>query len=248
MRKTTRKAKNSVAVFYLIALGLPLLTRSALADNRVVVVPIAGDDIVLYRGTSRTGNTTCSFYAQPPGNWVTDANCSNAAVDGQDAEIRAGVNITPRFIRANGVVQDQVTGLNWLRNADCAGITANWGDALGYVTELNTDGNMAGNDCADSSAAGGNHQTDWRLPNIKELQTLFDYGFHGSPFLPDTTGSGQWSETDPFTGVKTDFAYWSSTTYGIVLDDALRANFDDGSTDWTSKAATQHVWAVRDSD
>lgn len=246
-RVMTTRTKNSTHFLHCSGLALLIVSQSSLAENRVVVVPMPGDDIEVYRGTTRTGNSTCSVYAQPPGNWVTDINCSNVAVDGQDAEIRAGVNITPRFVIENGVVSDQATGLNWLRKADCAGITASWSDALAYVIELNADGNMAGSDCADSSAKGGSHQADWRLPNIKELQTLFDYGFHGSPFLPDTAGSGQWSEGNPFTGIKTDFAYWSSTSYGIVLDDALRANFDDGSTDWTSKAALQHVWAVRNS-
>ena len=248
MRKMTSKARSKVAIFRIMTLSLILLAETVAADNRIVVVPMAGDNIEIYRGTSQTGNTTCSFYAQSIGRWVTDINCSNVALDGQDAEIHAGVNITPRFISINGIVQDQVTGLGWLRKADCAARTASWSDALGYVIELNADGNMAGNDCADHSAKEGGHQTDWRLPNIKELQTLFDYGFHGTPFLPDTVGNGQWTEADPFTGIKTDFAYWSSTTYGIELDDALRANFDDGSTDWTSKAALQHVWAVRDSN
>jgi len=242
------RARSKVTTLSLIALGLLALAEPALSDTRIVVVPMAGDNIEIYRGTTRTGNTNCSFYSQSVGHWVTDTDCSNVAVDGQDAEIRAGVSITPRFITKNGIVQDQITGLSWLRRADCAGTTASWSDALGYVIELNANGNMASNDCADSSAKGGDHQTDWRLPNIKELQTLFDYGFHDTPFLPDTTGTGQWSEADPFTGIKTDFAYWSSTTYGIVLDDALRADFDDGSTDWTSKAALQHVWAVRDSN
>jgi len=43
--------------------------------------------------------------------------------------------------------------------------------------------------------------TDWRLPNVKELQSLIDYSTY-NPSLPDS---------HPFTNVQSA-AYWSSTS------------------------------------
>ncbi|NIO68243.1 MAG: DUF1566 domain-containing protein, partial [Anaerolineae bacterium] len=48
----------------------------------------------------------------------------------------------------------------------------------------------------------GSSEGDWRLPNVRELQSLIDYG-RQTPALP----SGH-----PFTGVQSSL-YWSSTTH-----------------------------------
>ena len=89
---------------------------------------------------------------------------------------------------------------------------------------------MNGNDCGDTSNFGS-YQTDWRLPNVRELQSLIDYG-RWNPALPN--GS-------PFTGVRPD-RYWTSTStagltsyawyvylyYGVVNIDARRAPTTSG--------------------
>ena len=56
----------------------------------------------------------------------------------------------------NGTVQDRATGLTWQQSDSGKGYT--WEDALSY--------------CEDLDLAG---QTDWRLPNAKELQSIVDY-------------------------------------------------------------------------
>lgn len=57
--------------------------------------------------------------------------------------------------------------------------------------------------CEDLETGGPFHlTTDWRLPNVKELLSLIDYG-QADPTLPSD---------HPFTGIQTDDFYWTSTT------------------------------------
>ena len=68
---------------------------------------------------------------------------------------------------------------------------------------------MNGNNCGDTSNAGSN-QTDWRLPNVKELHSLIDFKYF-TPSLSNTAGTGQWSAGNPFIAVQSSY-YWSSTS------------------------------------
>jgi hypothetical protein len=94
---------------------------------------------------------------------------------GDDGDLEKGVALpAQRFTdNGNGTVTDNLTGLIWLKNAKPCG-TKNWTDAIAYCNSL-TNG-MAG--LTDGSAAG-----DWRLPNVKVLYSLIDYG-RGRPALP----------------------------------------------------------------
>ena len=82
---------------------------------------------------------------------------------GDDGEHQAGVSVSPRFIdNLDGTVTDNLTGLIWLRNADCFG-RQDWYGSLAAANGLRD----AECGLTDGSAAG-----DWRLPNVKELQSL----------------------------------------------------------------------------
>jgi Protein of unknown function (DUF1566) len=143
----------------------------------------------------QTGQTTC---------WrLGDGQISCDAPEGigQDGDIQAGVAWpTPRFTdRRDGTVRDNLTGLVWLKNADCFGSTA-WMQALTLANALHDTGTPDPlNDCSlvDGSVAG-----DWRLSNVKELLSLIDYG-QFNPALP----AGH-----PFLNVPATGDYWSSTT------------------------------------
>jgi len=91
-----------------------------------------------------------------------------------------------RFTVDEGCVRDRQTGLIWSKDANPAGGPLTWQDALSTVDALN------------SERFGG--QRDWRMPNIREIESLVDLETH-SPAL--STGH-------PFVNVQD--AYWSSTT------------------------------------
>lgn len=80
---------------------------------------------------------------------------------------------------------DNFTGLVWTRSANLFG-TISWNAAIGACAQL-CDGLF--DDFTDGSQPG-----DWRLPNIRELESLVD---HGSPYL--ATGGFALSEGHPFT-------------------------------------------------
>ena len=135
-------------------------------------------------GVPKTGQTGC---------WDASGTPIACAGTGQDGEYRAGISVDPRFTdNGDGTVKDNLTGLIWLENANCFGLR-NWTNAL---TDANT---LSGGSCGliDGSVAG-----DWRLPNLRELQSLIDYQNY-FPALP--TGH-------PFSGVQSN-NYWSSTTF-----------------------------------
>jgi hypothetical protein len=99
----------------------------------------------------------------------------------------------------NGIVRDNVTGLEWQQ--DTHG-TYTWQQAIDY--------------CENLMYAGYN---DWRLPTIKELSTLVD----SSIPIPGPT-----INTDYFLTTQPSF-YWSSTNNARTTDRACYVDFNDGS-------------------
>lgn len=106
---------------------------------------------------------------------------------GQDGELRKGLSWPkPRFSILGDVVKDNLTGLYWTKNADLAQGLVTWTEAFEIIKDCNKKrlGNFS----------------DWRLPNINELESLVDAEHH-SPALP---------LDHPFENIR-EF-YWSSTT------------------------------------
>ncbi len=97
----------------------------------------------------------------------------------------------------NNTITDQATGLMWSKNDSATAL--NWQEALAWVQAQNKVNYLGHN--------------DWRLPNIKELHSIVDYGRS-----PDSTHSaainGVFNSTSIVNeGGQVDFAaYWSSTT------------------------------------
>ncbi|WCE31562.1 Lcl domain-containing protein [Vibrio sp. SCSIO 43137] len=95
----------------------------------------------------------------------------------------------------DGTISDRATGLLWQQNDSQTAM--NFSDALNYCENLS----LAGSD-------------QWRLPNIKELQSIVDYSRS-----PDTSSSAAIDPLFSTTKIKneankTDYAsYWSSTTH-----------------------------------
>ncbi len=125
---------------------------------------------------------------------------------GDDAALRMGTPATsPRFIdNGDGTLADTVTGLTWLKQADC--IQQNWANAVASVNAL------AQGQCglSDGSTAG-----QWRMPNRAELLSLSDR----APTFPQASYfNGEYQASNAVTGpaifsnyVVSDY-YWTSTT------------------------------------
>ncbi len=164
---------------------------------------------------------------------------------GDDGDLEMGVAWpNPRFITSTtGIVTDTLTGLVWLKNANCTAFFSvdftfqndrSWSDALTAANSL------ASGYCglSDGSSAG-----DWRLPNVREMESLVHYGLY-SPALPNTAGTGKWSEGDPFTGVQAS-RYWSSTTSASNTPEAWNLYMYSGLASYSNKTNTYYVWPVR---
>jgi hypothetical protein len=171
------------------------------------------------------------------GGWVTPAAAAKARVEvtgqtrsfaeGDDGEIQAGVPFPKqRFLdKGNGTAVDKLTGLIWLKDANCFGLQT-WHEALDAVNALSDTGTPETTD--DCGLSDGSEAGDWRLPNVKELQSLVHFGFD-LPALSNAAGTGQWTEGDAFSGVQAA-AYWSSTTLAGFTQAAWVVNLDAGTT------------------
>jgi hypothetical protein len=143
---------------------------------------------------------------------------------GDDGDYEKGVTSpNPRFTNHfDGTVTDNLTGLMWAQNANLVG------ELIWYHAILNV------NDLSLGSNGCGTSYTDWRLPNVRELQSLIDFGIH-NPALP----SGH-----PFLNVQSDY-YWTSTTSDIDGLKAWYVNMGNGNTYYVPKDDGFYVWPVR---
>ncbi len=160
-------------------------------------------ELALPTRVEKTGQTGC---------WDSSGTSETCAGTGQDGELQKGVSWpVPRFTdNADGTVTDNLTGLIWLKNANCPTSTNTWSAALTFANSLydGWTGDGSGGDCGltDGSSPG-----DWRLPNVKELSSLAHFGYDLLA-VPNAAGTGQWTEGDPFSGLQSN-NYWSSTTF-----------------------------------
>jgi hypothetical protein len=176
--------------------------------------------------TAGTMHTLDEIYALALPARVPKTGQTTSYATGDDGDLQRGVAWpNPRFTdNGDGTVTDNLTGLIWLKNANCFG-TRNWATALADANGL-ASGSC---DLTDGSVAG-----DWRLPNVREQQSLIDYGRY-DPALP----SGH-----PFTGVRSGY-YWSSTTFAGITSLAWCVGLYDGYVGLVDKTGSGYVWPVR---
>ncbi|MBI9077219.1 MAG: DUF1566 domain-containing protein [Desulfatibacillum sp.] len=105
---------------------------------------------------------------------------------GEVTQISAAISSLDRFIPHGAWVEDSRTGLFWTRDAAILPAPVTWTQALDFIHSLNN-----------KNALGF---SDWRLPNVRELESLVDATAH-SPAL---------AQGHPFESVCQ--GYWSSTT------------------------------------
>ena len=170
---------------------------------------------------------------------------TTSVLPGDDGDLEKGVDFpNPRFTdNGDGTVTDNLTGLIWLKNADCSRLNSWWTTSFNFIIELNTTGEMDGRPCGDTSN-NGSHQNDWRMPNLRELQSLIHYGLY-NPAVPNTAGTGPWTVGDPFTRLAMEW-YWSSTSdASSIMDSAWVVAMNQGNIQTISKNSGRKVWPVR---
>jgi hypothetical protein len=151
---------------------------------------------------ARTGQNTCFDTAG------AIVSCSGSGHDGESQSGAARSYID----NGDGTITDEVTGLMWEKFSDNGSIhdrdtTYTWANGISSkIFDLNYDGGFAGYE-------------DWRMPTIRELKTLTDYG-KPTPSIDDvfTAGcvpgcDGTTCSCSPPTNVS--LAYWSSTDAGL---------------------------------
>jgi hypothetical protein len=151
--------------------------------------------------------------------------------EGDDGWYKKGVAWPdPRFTdNQDGTVTDKLTGLMWAKDANINGHML-WGTAIDYAYHLI----LGSEGCGDPS------YTDWRMPNIKELLSLIDYG----NFKPALI-SGH-----PFSNVQENSYYYTNTDYPVEVMRSKKkcsVSLHQGKVWWASRnpSTTKFFWPVR---
>ena len=115
-----------------------------------------------------------------------------------------------RFLdNRDGTVTDKSTGLTWMKNDSKKPM--NWQQALKYAEDLK----LAGHD-------------DWRLPNVKELQSIVDYSKAPDARKPSQRGA---AIDKIFNLTKAESWFWSGTTH-VESNFAYYVCFGRGMSAW----------------
>lgn len=160
---------------------------------------------------------------------------------GDDGSTRAGVALPWPRVRdnADGTLTDSLTGLVWLKRADC--VSGDWSSAVAAVRGL------ASGQCglSDGSSAGA-----WRMPNRKEMASLADRALNNQADFFDTAWTsaqtGIASTATVFDNFVTLQYYWTSTTDAADTSAAWTVFSCDYGVYDTPKSATGYTLAVRD--
>lgn len=187
---------------------------------------------ITYAGTiqlPKTGQTKCYDTAS------TKIACAGT---GQDGDIQAGIAWPSLRFVDNGdeTITDKLTGLIWTKDGNLIetkdpdfnndGILrygrVRWKNALDYVAKLNAESYLG--------------YTDWRLPNVNELESLINV---------DKSGISIWLNSQGFSNVTSD-SYWSSSTYAYDTGSAWVVSMWMGTLDDAAKDdASCFVWPIR---
>jgi len=145
------------------------------------------------------------------------------AAAGDDSYYQPVISSPSYKNNGDGTTTDNVTGLMWVRSGTAD--TYTWANALSScAVTMNSGSGFAG-------------YKDWRLPNLRELLSIVDYGAAAAPFINKTA----------FPNTQSNY-YWSSTPSEVFPASALAwdVTFTDGSVNGHGRTvATYCVRCVR---
>jgi hypothetical protein len=221
--------------------------QSVVLSDGGVAFPGGSEQVTaVFTGTAplaKSGQTSC-FDAS--GNLTL---CGTGVGIGQEGHLQHGVRWPiPRFTEnGDGTVTDNLTGLIWLEDADCLGPMI-WQEALLWAWADVYDGSAdAGGVNDDCGLEDGSVQGEWRVPTEAEFESLA-YMEADNPAIPNTAGTGQWAEGDPFIDIPSGDAYfWTSTSVETGPASAYLGFPRSHATTPTGKGYAGYVWPVRDS-
>jgi len=174
-----------------------------------------------------TGQTTC---------WDSSGTPIPCAGTGQDGDLQAGKTLRYKD-KGNGTIEDKVTHLQWEKQSDDGtihdvGNTYTWANAFAlHVAGLNAM-NFAGH-------------SDWRLPNVKELQSIIDYE-DSLPAVASAFNTNCASSCTVLTcSCTAASSYWSSSTLAAFPTSAWYVAFNFGFVNSDDKSGSAFVRAVR---
>lgn len=133
--------------------------------------------------------------------------------------------------QSHNVVRDLVTGLMWARYTSGESASVGAG-ANGKMAWTDTDDDIF-QYCAAANVAELGGYSDWRIPNVWKMASLFD--LEVATAVPDTTAFPSWSSAK----------HWSSTTYVAGTSSALYVDFGVGGIHSNSKTTVLFAALVR---
>jgi hypothetical protein len=135
--------------------------------------------------------------------------CDTVEFPGQDGFYLSGCSMEDRFVdNGDGTVTDTCTGLMWQQLTASIG-KVRWQEALEY--------------CDDLALAG---QSDWRLPDVRELQSLADYGRYDPAIDPVFSAELSWYWSATTRADDPNSAWLVSSVSGYVLHDSKGSHVD----------------------
>ena len=222
---------NSGGSFYFTTIVVPLDCIGTVSDGVTTLdVTIAGCTPVPPPPTTAfpaTGQTTC---------WDSSATVITCTGTGQDGEIQAGADLSYTD-NGDGTITDNNTGLMWEKQSDDGTIhdkdnTYTWANAFAvHIAGLN-------------AAAFGGH-TDWRLPNVKELQSIVNYQNFNPMVSPAFNTACAASSTVTSGSCTAASGYWTSSSYVGLPAFAFDVFFNVGFVNANFKDDNHSVRAVR---
>jgi hypothetical protein len=190
-----------------------------------------------------TCTSDCEAAVRPP--LRTGQTTSYGA--GSDGDLEKGA-VRSFTDNGDGTITDNVTGLMWEKKSDDGSIhdrdnTYSWGMTSPPYT---MNGTMVTTFLADLNSGGGfAGHTDWRIPNLHELESLRNFATSNPAVYPAFNDSCTGGCTVTTCSCTRSGGHWSSTTFEASPGNAWFVDFNFGYTYLDFKTFGYYVRAVR---